>query len=83
VFAAKINDLGSRWGNAVQALAQWRHPVASSKARDVLHWVMHSALYQRICMAIKIAGNLPEFLLSSISLLNTTVANDRVMVHLN
>jgi hypothetical protein len=61
VFAAKINDLGSRRGNAVQALAQWRHPVASSKAWDVLHRAMHPALYRRIRMAIKIASNLPAF----------------------
>jgi hypothetical protein len=35
--------------------------VASSKAWDVLHWAMHPALYRRICMAIKIASNLPAF----------------------
>jgi hypothetical protein len=61
VFAAKINDLGSRQGNAVQALAQWRHPVASSKAWDVLHWAMHPAFYRCIRMAIKIASYLPAF----------------------
>jgi hypothetical protein len=83
VFAAKINDPGSRRGNVVQALAQWQHPVASSKAWDVLNWVMHPALYHHICMAIKIASNLPAFLLLSISLLGATVANDHVMVHVN
>jgi hypothetical protein len=61
VFAAKIDDLGSRWSNGVLALAQWQHPVASSKARDVLHRAMLSALYQSICMVIKIASNLPAF----------------------
>jgi hypothetical protein len=59
VFAAKIDDLGGRWGNAVQALAQWRHPVAS--AWDVLHWAMSPVSYRHICMAIKIARDLPAF----------------------
>jgi hypothetical protein len=61
VFAAKIDDLGSHRGNAMQALAQWWHPVASSKAWDVLHWAMYPALYRRIRMAIKISSNLPAF----------------------
>ncbi len=38
-----------------QALAQRRHPVASSEALDVFHWGMHPALYQHIPMAIEIA----------------------------
>jgi hypothetical protein len=37
VFSTKIVDHGSRRGNAIQALAQWRHPVALSEALDVLH----------------------------------------------
>jgi hypothetical protein len=57
VFAAKIDDLGGRRGNVVQALDQWWHPVASSKAWDVLHWAMRPTLYHRIRMAIKIASN--------------------------
>jgi hypothetical protein len=61
VFAAKINDLGGRRGNAVQALARWQHPVSSSKAWDVLHWAMRPASYCCIRMAIKIASNLPAF----------------------
>jgi hypothetical protein len=61
VFAAKIDDLGSLRGNAVQALARWRHPVTSSKAWNVLHWVMRPASYHCICTAIKIASNLPAF----------------------
>jgi hypothetical protein len=61
VFAAKIDDLGGRWGNAVQALAQWWHPVASSKACNVLLWAMRPALYSHIRMAIKIASILPAF----------------------
>jgi hypothetical protein len=61
VFAAKIYDLGGPRGNAVQALARWRHPVASSKAWDVLHWAMLPALYRRIRMAIEIASCMPAF----------------------
>jgi hypothetical protein len=59
VFAAKIVNHGGRQGNMAQALAQWRHPEASRKALDVLHWAMRSALYHRIRMAIKITSNLP------------------------
>jgi hypothetical protein len=36
-------------------LAQW-HPVASSKALDLLHRAMHADMYQRIAMAIKMAS---------------------------
>jgi hypothetical protein len=61
VFAAKIDDLVSHWGNAVQAFTRWQHPVPSSKAWDVLHWAMHPASYRCIRMAIKIATNLPAF----------------------
>jgi hypothetical protein len=57
-----------------QALAQWRHPVASSEALDVLHWAMCSASYRRICMAIEIASNLPTFFVVVDSLLPTTIA---------
>ncbi len=61
MFAAKIDDLGSLRGNAVQALARWWHSVASSKAWDMLHWAMCPTLYRHIRMAIEIASNLPEF----------------------
>jgi hypothetical protein len=37
-------------------LAQWRHPVASSKALDLLHWALHTVMYQHIIMAIKMAS---------------------------
>jgi hypothetical protein len=37
-------------------LAQWRRPVASSEALDLLHWAMHAVTYQRIAMAIKVAS---------------------------
>jgi len=59
-------DHGGRRGNRAHALAQWRHPVASSEALDVLHWAMRPASYCRIHMAIDIASNWSAFSLSSI-----------------
>jgi hypothetical protein len=53
----KFVDHGGRRGNMAQALAQWQHPVASSEALDVLHWVMCSASHRRNRMANKIASN--------------------------
>ena len=41
-----------RWGDVVQALAQWRHPVASSEAWDVIHRVVPPASHRRICMVM-------------------------------
>jgi hypothetical protein len=37
-------------------LAQWRHPVASSEALDLLYWAMHAVTYWRIAMTIKTAS---------------------------
>jgi hypothetical protein len=37
-------------------LAQWRRPVASSKALDLLHQAMRPITYRRIAMAIKMAS---------------------------
>jgi hypothetical protein len=54
-------DHGGRWGNMAQALAQWRHPVASSEARDVLHRAMHPASYRHIRMVIEITSTFPAF----------------------
>jgi hypothetical protein len=51
-----IIDHGCRRGNVMRALAQWRHPVASSEIRDVLHRAMRPASHHRIRMAIKIAS---------------------------
>jgi hypothetical protein len=70
----KFVDHGGRRGNTVQALAQWRHPVASSEALDVLYWELRPASYRCIAMEIEIASNLPSFLSSPISLSPTTVA---------
>ncbi len=46
----EIVDHGGPRGNTSQALAQWRHPVASSEARDVLHGAMRLASYRRVCI---------------------------------
>jgi len=67
-----IVDHGSRRGDLTQALARWRHPLASSEALDVLHRAMCLALYRCIAMAIEIVVDLPAFLLSPISLSPTT-----------
>jgi hypothetical protein len=80
VFLNKFVDHGGRHGDVAQALTQWWHPVASCEAQDVLHWVMHPALYHHICMVIKITSNFPAFSLSSIPLSPTTVDKDHVMV---
>jgi hypothetical protein len=42
-------------------LAQWRHPVASSEALDLLHRAMHTVTYRHIAMAIKMASFLGVF----------------------
>jgi len=60
-FAAKFINHGGCRGNTAQALNQWRHPVASIEARDVLHWEMCPALYCHIAMVIKTASNSPAF----------------------
>ena len=66
-------DHGGRRGDTAQALARWRHPVASSEALDVLqlHRAMRLASYRCIAMAIEIVV---VFLLSPISLLATTIS---------
>jgi hypothetical protein len=57
-----------------QALAQWRHPVASSEALDVLYRAMRPASYRRIAMAIDIASDSLSFLSLPILLSPTTVS---------
>ena len=47
---------GSRWGDTEQVVAQWRHPVASGVALDMLHWAMPSVLLRRTAVAIEMAG---------------------------
>jgi hypothetical protein len=73
----KFVDHGSHWGNTAQALARWRHTVASSEAPDVLYRVMHPTSYRCIAMAIKFASDLLSFLSSPISLSPTTVAKQQ------
>ena len=74
MFSAEIVDHGGRRGDAMRALAQWRHPVASTEALDVLHWVMHPALYRCIAMAIEIGNNFPSFFVADNSLSPTTIS---------
>jgi hypothetical protein len=57
----KFVDNGGRRGNTAQALAQWLHPVASSKAPDVIHRAMRPASYRLTRIAIKIASDPPAF----------------------
>ncbi len=39
-----------------QVLVQWWHPVASSEALDLLHWVMCAVSYRHIAMTIEMAS---------------------------
>jgi hypothetical protein len=48
---------GSHWGNTEQVVAQWRCPVASRVALDMLHWAMHFVSHRQKAMAIKMANN--------------------------
>jgi len=57
----KFVDHGGRRGDTAQALARWRHLVASSEALDVLQWAMRPASYYCIRMAIEITSNSPAF----------------------
>jgi hypothetical protein len=77
VFSTEIVDHGGRRGNTAQALARWRHPVASSEARDVLHRAMHPASHHHIRMAIEIASDLPAFFVVVDLLLPTTTIDTK------
>jgi len=74
VFSTEIVDHGGRRGDAMQALARWRHPVALSEALDVLHRAICPESYHRIRMAIEIFIDLPEFFIALISLLATILS---------
>jgi hypothetical protein len=65
---------GGRRGNTAQAHAQWRHPLASSEALDVLHREMRPASYRCIAKAIEMVIDLPACFVSSILLLATTIS---------
>jgi hypothetical protein len=68
----EIDDHGGCRVNTAQTLNQWRHSMALSEALDVLHHQAMHALYHRICMAIKIATDLPAFFI----VLDFVVANN-------
>jgi hypothetical protein len=70
----KIVDHGGCRGDAMQALARWQHPLASSEALVVLHWAMRPSSHRRIRMVVKIVVDLPAFFVTSISLLATTIS---------
>ena len=74
VFFFEFFDHGGRRGNTAQALAQWRHPVASNEALDMLYRVMRPASYRCIAMAIEIAIDLPAFFVAVDLLSPTTIA---------
>jgi hypothetical protein len=69
VFSTKIVDHGGHHSNAMQELAQWRHPLASSEALDVPHRAMRPAWHLPIRMVTVIVIDLPAFFVASISLL--------------
>jgi hypothetical protein len=52
---------GGRWGDTQQVVAQWRRPVVSEVALDMLHWVMLSVLLRSTAVAIKMANNKAAF----------------------
>jgi hypothetical protein len=52
---------GGRWGDTEWVVAQWRHPVASGVALDMLHWVMHFVLYRPTAITIKTDGRQGTF----------------------
>ncbi len=47
---------GGRWGDTEQVVTQWRCPVASGLALDMLHWAMRFVLHRRTAMANKMAN---------------------------
>ena len=48
---------GGRRGDTEQVVTQWRRPLASGEALDMLHWAMRSILYRHTAMAIAKARN--------------------------
>jgi len=55
----EIVNHGGRPGNAMRALARWRHPLASSEALVVLYRSMCPASHRRIRMVVEIVVDLP------------------------
>ncbi len=52
---------GGRRGDTEQVVAQWRHPVASEVALDMLHWAMLSVWPQSTAVAMKMANGRGAF----------------------
>ncbi len=48
---------GGRWGLTEQVVSQWRCPVASRVALDMLHCALRFVSHRRTAMAIKTANN--------------------------
>ncbi len=61
LFYAEIDNHGVHRGNTGRIIAQWRRPVASRVALDLPCWVMRSAPYHMIRMAIKMAREAGTF----------------------
>jgi hypothetical protein len=74
VFSTEIVDHGGHRGDAMRALARWRHTLALSEALVVLHWAMRPTSHRCIRMVVKIVFNLPAFFVASILLLATTIS---------
>ena len=62
-----MNKLGKNWRRydrfllLERILSQWRRPVASSEALELLHWAMRAVAYRRIAMAIGMASKVGVF----------------------
>ena len=74
MISTKIVDNGGHRGNTAQALAGWRHPVASNEALEMLYRAMRPPSYRCIAIAIEIAIDLPAFFVAVDSLSPTTIA---------
>ncbi len=71
IMASKVGPLfyrcfvcccpGGHWDNTEQVVTQWRRPVASGKALDVLHQEMCTVLHPCLPMATKMANNRGAF----------------------
>jgi hypothetical protein len=73
-FRPKSPTMAAAAAIKMQALARWRHPLASSEVLVVLHRAMRPASHCRIRMVGEIFVNLPAFFVASISLLATTIS---------
>jgi hypothetical protein len=61
-----LKSMTIRQGDTGRILTRWRHPVASRVALDLPYWVMCSASYILIRMAIETPRDAGPFFLSSI-----------------